>query len=233
MDRPALILLPGMPLDAALWEHQTRHLADVADVRVGDVGGAESVAGLAAAVLAAAPPRFALAGLSLGGYVAMEILRQAPQRVDRVALLDTNPYADSAEQSANRRAAVDLARAGRLRHVVAGHLPKLVHPDRLKDRALIDSVYAQAERLGVEAYARQQTAIIGRPDSRDSLRAVRCPALVLCGREDALSGVAVHAEMADLIPGARLAVVEQCGHLAAMEQPQAVTALLRLWLLYG
>ncbi|WP_029008052.1 alpha/beta fold hydrolase [Azospirillum halopraeferens] len=232
MDRPALILLPGMPLDAALWEHQTRHLAEIADVSVGDLTGADSMAGLAAAVLAAAPPRFALAGLSLGGYVAMEILRRAPDRVERVALLDTNPYADTAEQSANRRAAAELAGRGRLRQVVAGHLPRLVHPDRLGDRPLVESVYAQAERIGADAYARQQAAIIGRPDSRASLKAVSCPALVVCGRQDALSPVEVHAEMAGLIPGARLAVVEDCGHLAAMEQPQAVTALLRLWMLY-
>lgn len=232
-ERIPLILLPGMPLDGALWEHQTRHLADVAEPTVGDLTGQESMAALAAAVLAQAPPRFALAGLSMGGYVAFEILRQAPERVAKFALLDTSARPDTPEQTATRQDAVRLVGQGRLRQVVAAGLPRLVHPDRTGDAALAESVQAQAQRVGPDGYARQQTAIMNRPDSRPGLAAIACPTLVLCGRQDAITPPEVHEEIAGGIPGARLVLVEDCGHLSAMEQPQAVTALLREWLLYA
>ncbi len=232
-DRIPLILLPGMPLDGALWEHQTRHLADVAEPSVGDLTGQDSMAALATAVLAQAPPRFALAGLSMGGYVAFEILRRAPERVAKLALLDTSARPDTPEQTATRQDAVRLVGQGRLRQVVAAGLPRLVHPDRTGDTALVDSVQAQAQRVGPDGYARQQTAIMNRPDSRPGLRAIACPTLVLCGRQDAITPPEVHEEIAGGIPGARLVLVEDCGHLSAMEQPQAVTALLREWLLYA
>lgn len=233
MTKPPLVLLPGMPLDAALWEHPIHHLADVAEPVVGDLTGHESMGELARSVLDAAPPRFLLAGLSLGGYVALEIMRQAPERVMKLALLNTSARPDTAEQTANRRKAVDLARQGRMGAVMAGMLPRLIHPDRLSDRALVGSIQAQAERVGVDAFACQQAAIIARPDSRPGLPAIRCPTLVLCGREDAIWPVEAHAEMADAIPGARLAVIEECGHLTTMERPQAATALLRDWVVYG
>ncbi|MBK3732397.1 alpha/beta fold hydrolase [Azospirillum brasilense] len=232
-DRIPLILLPGMPLDAALWEHQTNHLADVAEPIVGDLTGHDTVAALAAAVLARAPERFALAGLSMGGYVSFEILRQAPERVAKLALLDTSARADTPEQTATRQDAVRLVGQGRLRQVVAAGMPRLVHPDRTGEAALVDSVQAQAQRVGADGYARQQTAIMNRPDSRTGLRSIACPTLVLCGRQDAITPPALHEEIADGIPGAHLALIEDCGHLSAMERPQAVTALLRQWLLYA
>ncbi len=231
MDRPALILLPGMPLDAALWDHQTRHLADVADIRVAELSGCDSVAAMADTVLATAPPVFALAGLSMGGYVALDILRRAPERVARLALLDTNARADTPEQSQTRRDAVALSRQGKHAAVMRAGLPRLIHPDRLTDGPLIDAILAQMERIGVDGYEREQTAIINRPDSRPGLGAIACPTLILCGREDALTPPDLHEEMATAIPGARLVLIEQCGHLSAMEQPQAVTALMRDWLL--
>ncbi|GAA4258164.1 alpha/beta fold hydrolase [Azospirillum formosense] len=232
-DRIPLVLLPGMPLDAALWEHQTGHLADVAEPAVGDLTGQDSMATLAAAVLAQAPERFALAGLSMGGYVAFEILRQAPERVAKLALLDTSARPDTPEQTATRQDAVRLVGQGRLRQVMAAGMPRLVHPDRTGEPALVDSVQAQAQRIGPEGYVRQQTAIMSRPDSRPGLGAIACPTLVLCGRQDAITPPALHEEMAEGIPGARLVLIEDCGHLSAMERPQAVTALLRQWLLYA
>jgi pimeloyl-ACP methyl ester carboxylesterase len=233
MSKTTLILLPGMPLDAALWAHQSEHLAEVAEVRVGDLTAHDSMEALARAVLAAAPERFALAGLSMGGYVAFEVMRQAPERVTRLALLDTSARADTPEQAANRRQAVELARQGKYRQVVAGNVPRLLHPDHATDRALVDSVYAQAERIGAEAYVRQQTANMGRPDSRPGLGAITCPTLVLCGRQDAITPLDLHVEIADAIPGARFVPIEDSGHLASMERPQAVTALLRSWLVYA
>ena len=229
--RPALILLPGMPLDAALWDHQLSHLADVADPQVVELADCESIATMADKVLAAAPDRFAVAGLSMGGYVALEILRRAPQRVDRLALLDTNARPDTAEASVTRREAVALARQGRYGQVIRAALPRLIHPGRMADEGFVRSVLNQMERVGVDGYAREQEAIINRPDSRPGLAAIRCPTLVVCGRQDVLTPPALHEEMAEAIPGARLVLVEDCGHLSAMEQPQAVTALMRDWLL--
>ncbi|MBK1836183.1 alpha/beta fold hydrolase [Azospirillum sp. YIM B02556] len=229
--RPGLILLPGMPLDAALWDHQIRHLGEVAAPQVVELSDCSSVAAMADKALREAPERFAVAGLSMGGYVALEILRRAPERVERLALLDTNARPDTAEATATRREAVALARQGRYGQVIRAALPRLIHPDRLADETFVRSVLAQMERVGVDGYAREQEAIIGRPDSRPALAAIRCPTLVICGRQDVLTPPTLHEEMADAIPGARLVPIEDCGHLSAMEQPQAVTALLRDWLL--
>ncbi len=229
--RPALILLPGMPLDAALWNHQARHLADIADPLVVELAECDSIAAMADKVLATAPDRFAVAGLSMGGYVALEILRRSPERMERLALLDTNARPDTAEATATRREAVALARQGRYGQVIRAALPRLIHPDRMADEGFVRSVLDQMERVGVDGYAREQEAIINRPDSRPGLAAIRCPTLVVCGRQDVLTPPALHEEMADAIPGARLVLVEDCGHLSAMEQPQAVTALMRDWLL--
>lgn len=230
MTRTTLILLPGMPLDAAMWDHQRRHLSALADILIPDLTVADSIAALADAVLAAAPDRFALAGLSMGGYVSMEIMRRAPERVTRLALMDTNPFADTPEQTANRRAAVELARQGKFRQVVTANMPRMIHPTHMENHPLLDSLYAQAERVGVEGYARQQAAIIGRADSRPGLPAIACPTLVLCGEADAMSPIEVHAGMAAAIPGARFVPVAEAGHMAPMEQPQAVTALMHDWL---
>lgn len=230
-DHLPLILLPGMPLDADLWAHQQTHLGDVTPhIIIPDLTGADSVDALAASVLATAPDRFALAGLSMGGYVALAIMRQAAGRVSRLALLDTNARADTPEQSANRKGAIDMVRAGRLGTVVASSLPRLVHKDRLADSAFVARIQAQAERVGADGYIRQQTAIMNRPDSRSMLADIRIPTLVLCGRQDVVTPPDLHVEMADAIAGAQLTLIEECGHLSAMEQPQAVTALLRLWL---
>lgn len=232
-SRLPLLLLPALLCDAELWAHQIRHLGEVAEPQVVDLTGGDSMADLAARVLALAPARFALAGISLGGYVAQEILRQAPDRVVKLALIDTNPFADTPEQTARRRTLIELARAGQLGRVLSLMVPTLVHPDRVNDVRLTAALRAMAERVGPQAYIRQQSAILARPDGQDDLARIRCPTLVLCGRQDALSPPEVHRRMAEAIPNGRLAIVEDCGHLAPLEQPQAVTALLRYWLVYG
>jgi pimeloyl-ACP methyl ester carboxylesterase len=231
-DRKTLILVPGLLCDADLWTHQQACLADIADVRIADVTRSDTVQGMAQDVLAGAPPSFALAGLSMGGYVAHAIMALAPERVTRLALLDTSAIADSPAAKERRRALIEMSKVGRFRGVTDRLLPVLVHADRLTDVALTDRVKAMAEHVGPEAFFRQQTAIMGRPDRREQCRNYAVPTLVMCGREDALTPVALHEEMAGLIPGARLAVVEQCGHLSTMERPQAATVMLRDWLLY-
>ncbi|CAK0775130.1 Alpha/beta hydrolase [Azospirillaceae bacterium] len=229
--RLPLILLPGLLCDAALWAHQTRYLPEVADPQVANLTGHDSVGALAALVLAQAPETFALAGLSMGGYVAMEIMRRAPERVAKLALLNTTARPDSPEQLERRRGLIELARTGKFRGVTPRLLPLLIHPDRQKDEVLTLSVMSMAERVGQEAFTRQQTAIMGRPDSRPTLGSIRCPTLVLGGRQDALTPPEIVAEIAAGIPGARHVVIEDCGHLATVEQPQAVTAFMRDWLL--
>lgn len=226
-----LVLVPGLLCDAELWAHQSQTLADIADVRIGDTMSADSMAGMAEAVLAAAPDRFALAGLSMGGYISLEIMRRAPERVTRLALLDTAATADDAEKRKNRLDLIKLAETGKFKGVTPRLLPLFLHPDRLTDAPLTGAVMAMTERVGKDAFLRQQRAILDRIDSRPHLAAIQVPTLVLCGRQDSLTPLARHEEMAAAIPGARLSVIEECGHLATMERPVAATAMLRDWLI--
>lgn len=228
--RQSLVLLPGLLNDHRLWAHQIADLADLAESVVGDLTRDDSMAGMAKRVLAAAPPRFALAGLSMGGYVALEIMRRAPERVERLALLDTTAQPDTPEQSQRRRDAVALAQAGGFARIMPGMLPNLVHPDHLALDRVGGLVKEMALAVGAEAFARQQNAILHRPDSRPGLPRIACPTLVLVGQDDALTAPERAEEMAALIPAATLAEVEHCGHLSALEQPQEVSAALRAWL---
>ena len=225
-----LVLLPGLLCDAALWQDQIKSLSDIAETTVADLGRDDQLGPMAQRVLSEAPESFALAGLSMGGYVALEIARQAPDRIARLALLDTSARADSHEQIAHRQALIDLARAGEFKGVTRRLLPQLVHPDRLNDSQLTETVFAMAERLGRETFQRQQRVIMNRPDSRRDLGLIHCPTLVLCGRQDILTPLAVSEEMAEKIPRASLAVIEDCGHLAPLERPREVSAALRDWL---
>ena len=229
-DRTPLILLPGLLCDRALWQHQLDHLADLAEMSVPDLGLDDSVEAMARRVLDAAPPRFALAALSMGGYVAHAIMRAAPERVVKLALLDTSARPDSEEQTSRRRGLIELAEKGKFKGVTPRLLPLLIHPARLEDRPLTGAVMAMAERIGKAAFLRQQRAIMGRPDSRPHLPRYRCPTLVAAGRRDALTPIEVNAEMASLIPGAQWVIVEASGHLTPMEQPVATTAVMRYWL---
>ena len=230
VKKTPLVLLPGLLCDAALWRGQIDDLADIAAPWVADMTRDDSVTRMAERVLAAAPPRFALAGLSMGGYVAQEIMRQAPARVERVALLDTSARPDSPEQTARRRGLIDLAEKGEFRGVTPRLLPVFLHPGRLDDKELTEAVMAMAERVGKDAFLRQQRAIIGRPDSRPSLAAIACPTLVLCGRQDQLTPLDLHQEIAAGVRGAQLVIIEECGHLSTMERPWEVSVALRQWL---
>ena len=209
---------------------QADDLADIAAPVIPDLGGDDSIAGMALRALAAAPPRFALAGLSMGGYVALEIMRRAPGRVMRLALLGTSARTDTPEQAERRREAIRLAEGGDFGSVAHRMLPNLVHADRLSDEGLASAIRAMAARLGKDGFLRKQRAIMGRVDSRPHLPRIACPTLVLCGREDASTPLPLSEEMAALVPGARLAVVESCGHMSAMERPAEVSAALRRWL---
>jgi len=225
-----LVLLPGLLCDAALWQDQIETLSDIAETTVADLSRDDQLGPLAQRVLSEAPESFALAGLSMGGYVALEIARQVPDRISRLALLNTSARADSHEQTAHRQALIDLARRGEFRGVTRRLLPQLIHPDRLNDIQLTETIFAMAERLGREAFQRQQRVIMNRPDSRRDLGLIHCPTLVLCGRQDLRTPLAVSEEMAEKIPRASLVVIEDCGHLAPLERPREVGAALRDWL---
>lgn len=229
-EKTHLILLPGLLNDAELWRHQTATLTDIAEISVPDLTQDDQLGPMAMRVLSEAPETFALAGLSMGGYLAQEIMRQAPDRVTRLALLDTSPLPDTNEQTARRRGLIDLAGKGDFKGVTRRLLPFLIHPDRLNDGELTRTVTEMAERVGRDAFIRQQKAIMTRPDSRRDLGLIHCPTLVLCGRDDVLTPPEVHAEMAAAIPNAAYVAVEDCGHLSPLEQPHAVSALMRYWL---
>jgi len=227
-----LVLVPGLMCDRALWDHQTRHLADVTDCLVPDVRASDTIDGLAQAVLDQAPARFALAGLSMGGIIAHAIMARAPERVTRLALIGTTARADTPAQTERRLQLIALTEAGRFDEVTPRLLPALLHPARLEDQSLTDTLLTMAENVGPAAFLRQVTAVMNRPDRRDQLAAYRLPTLIVCGREDAITTLEMHQEMAAGIPGSELVVIEDCGHLAPLERPQAVTALLRQWLQY-
>ena len=230
-ERVPLVLVPGLLCDAALWRHQVEHLAEVAAITVADVTRQDSMAAMAEAVLAQAPAdRFALAGLSMGGYVSLEIMRRAPGRVARLALLDTTARPDTEEARQRRLAFIAQTEQGDFKGVTKRLLPLFIHPDRLEDEALAGTVTAMTRRVGKGVFLRQQRAIMGRADARAWLGGIQPPTLVLVGREDALTPVALHEELAARIPHARFVIVEHCGHLSPVERPEAVTAVMRYWL---
>ncbi len=225
-----VILVPGLNCSARLYAEQIPPLWRFGPVMVADHTRDASIAAIAGRILADAPPLFALVGLSLGGYIAFEIMRQAPQRVAKLALLDTSARPDNAELTARRQTPMAQARAGRLIEVADESFVFFVHPSRHGDVTLRDVVRAMAEETGAEAFLRQQQAIIARPDSRPSLAAIRCSTLVLVGEQDKGTPPELAREIAAGIAGARLVVVPDCGHLSTLERPQAVTAALVAWM---
>lgn len=231
--RPALALLPGLLNDAALWQHQIAPLGEKAEAWVADFTSQNSIAAMAADVLAAMPARFALCGLSMGGYVAFEIMRQAPERVERLALLDTQARRDPPEIRQRRKDMMQLAEKGEFKGVTQRLLPQLVHPDRAEEPEVGGVVLAMAARVGKEAFLRQQTAILGRADSLPTLAEIACPTLVLCGEDDLLTPPERHLEMAAGIANARLVKLPDCGHLAPLERPAETAAALLQWLDQG
>ena len=226
-----LVLVPGLLCDAQLWRAQVEHLADVAETWVADHTRSDTMAGVARDVLADAPfKEFALAGLSMGGYISLEIMRQAPRRVKRLALLDTAARADTPEQTKRRHDFIELAQRGKFLGITDTLMPLLVHPSRLADKPLTDAIRLMAKNVGKDGFIRQQQAIMSRTDSRPLLATIKCPALVLCGRQDQLTPLDRHEEMAAGIEGARLEIIEDCGHVSTMEKPGEVNRALRQWL---
>jgi pimeloyl-ACP methyl ester carboxylesterase len=225
-----IVLVPGLLCSPRLFADQLPVLWQHGPVTIAGTTRDHTMAALASRILADAPPRFALAGLSMGGYICFELARQAPERVARLALLDTSARPDTPELTRRRQAQIALARGGRFAEIADQQFPLLIHPSRQSDPAVRELVRQMASETGAEAFIRQQQAIIGRVDSRPGLGAIGCPTLVLVGEGDQLTPPELSAELAGAIPGARLLVVAGAGHLTPLDQPEEVTKALVEWL---
>lgn len=225
-----ILLIPGLICTAELFTPQLPALWSHGPVTVASTLEGDTIGAMASAILRDAPPTFALGGLSMGGYIALEILRQAPERVVKLALLDTSARPDTAEQTRLRKGMVETALNGGYGTVLAMTLPNLVHPDHRGHQALIDTLTRMGRAVGPEGFARQQGAIMGRVDSRPFLSAIAVRTLVLVGEQDALTPPEMAHEMGAAIPGAKTVTIPNAGHISTLEQPEAVTTALVEWL---
>lgn len=228
--RPTLFLLPGLLCDETVWGAQIDGLADIALPRAVTYKNACSISEMAETVLRDAPPRFALAGHSMGGRVALEVFRQAPERLTGIALLDSATDGPKEGERERRMRWVDMARAEGMEALVREWLPPMVHPDRMEDEALMTPLADMIRRFTPDQFAGQIEALLTRPDATPLLGQIAGPALVLCGRQDAWRAAEEHEKMAAMIPGAAFDIIEDCGHMAPIERPEAVNASLRRWL---
>lgn len=225
MSHP-VVFVPGLNCTARLFADQISTLSDERSVVIANHRRHASLGALSAALVQELPPRFVLVGLSMGGYVALDLMRRAPERVAGLVLMNTSARPDTDEQRTTRERRIRIVEGGRFADVVAAQMPALIHPARAGDAALVSEIRAMADETGPDAYVRQQHAIMGRPDSRPDLSAIACPTLVLVGDADAITPPEVAEEMAGAIPDARLAVLPDCGHLSTLERPGAATAAL-------
>ncbi len=228
--RSIVYLLPGLLSDAAAWRAQAQHLSETHEIRVPHFFGYDSIAAMARGVLAGAPDRFALAGHSMGGRVALEIMRMAPERVERLALLNTGIHAVREGEAAKRQVLVDLALAEGMEALAARWAPPMVAPDRAADATLMEEIAAMVCRATPESFRRQIRALLNRPPVRDVLGAIDCPTCVIGARHDGWSPLVQHEEIASLIPGSTLVCIEDCGHFSPLERPDAVSTALAAWL---
>lgn len=226
-----IVLVPGLLCTSEFFAPQIAALWLYGPVTVASTLEGETMAEIAAAILKTAPPRFALVGISMGGYICFEIMRQAPERVIKLALLDTSARPDTPEQIEVRRTLVAEARTGDFRAVLEPLLRVTLHPAHQNDPTLRETGLRMALQIGVDGFERQQEAIIARIDSRPGLAAISVPTLVLVGDSDPLTPLDRAREIATAIPGARLVVVPECGHGSTLEQPEAVNRALIEWLI--
>jgi pimeloyl-ACP methyl ester carboxylesterase len=225
-----ILLVPGLGGSPRTYAAVAPALWRFGPVTVGNHIRDDNMGAIARRILAEAPPRFALAGHSMGGYIAFEIMRQAPQRVAKLALINTQARPDTPEATTRRRGQIARAQGSEYHAVLDDLFAGFVHPSRRDNAELRQLVHDMGDDIGADAFVRQQTAVIGRADSRPSLAWIKCPTLVLTGDEDNTIPNALSAEMADGIHGAKLVILQNCGHLPQLEQPQATADALVEWL---
>lgn len=233
--RQPLLLLPGLICDQTVWQQQIDTLSDIAVCTCADYGSLDSIPAMAEAVLRLAPERFSIAGHSMGGRVALELYRLAPHRVERIALFNTGssarPAGAAGEEEARKRGhLVALAQTQGMRAMLREWLPPMIDSRRINDRVLVNAIIEMMSRKTPEIFAAQVRALLARPDAGAVLEQIRCPALLLTGREDGWSTPAQHAAMAAKIAGSQIVIVPDCGHMSMLERPAEVSAALRAWL---
>ncbi len=225
-----ILLIPGLVSSARIYVPVLPALWRFGPVTVANHIRDDNMGAIARRILAEAPPRFALAGHSMGGYIAFEIMRQAPDRVARLALINTQARPDTSEATERRRGMMARAKSGGYHDVIDELFPGFVHPSRGNDAALRQLVHDMADDVGVDGFLRQQSAVIGRPDSRPALAWIKCPTLVLSGDQDNTIPNSLSIEMASNISDAKLVILPNCGHMPQPEQPEATAAALVEWL---
>lgn len=231
MTKTNLVLLPGMLCNELLWQYQMEHLSIDGSLFVGDLMNDDTIEKMAHSVLEQAPEQFALAGFSMGGIVAAEIARHAPNRVTKLALLDTNPFPLADNQiSWWNRFIEKVERDGFLRTIEEQLIPSFTYLERPDDAELTNTILQMADNFGKEKVVQQIRAIQRGGISPESLRQLSCPTILIVGKGDKLCPVRIQEEIIDVVPHADLHLIGQCGHLSPMEQPQEVTALLQMWL---
>jgi len=232
MPKQNLVLVPGLVCDKAVWRHPAEYLADLADITIVRVPGPDTMQEMAADALKAAPDEFALAGFSMGGYVALEMLRQASGRITRLALLDTSAKPDTREKTVAREMTIARCASGNFDAVIQDMFKVLLHPDH-QNGPLRPFVTDMASRVVSDSFVARHKAMMTREDGRDLLAKTNIPVRAICGRQDAMSPIEDHEEIAEVSPQGRCSIIEDCGHMTILERPQAATALLRDWLIYG
>jgi pimeloyl-ACP methyl ester carboxylesterase len=230
MPKPVVLLLPGLMCDAEIWSAQAAALGEDYDVRIPNFFGLDSLTAMAQAALALAEGPVAVAGHSMGARAALEAFALAPERIERIALIDTGAHPVQPGEHGRRQTLLDIAAVHGMDGVVRAWLPPMVAGDRLRDRPLMDRMEAMIRRAGVEVLRGQIKALLGRPDGFERLDRIRCPAALIVGRQDAWSPPEQHEEMQEHCPQATLTIIEDCGHMSPMERPEAVTDALRAWL---
>jgi pimeloyl-ACP methyl ester carboxylesterase len=230
-----LVLLPGLLCDQAVWQGQIDALREVAECTCPDWGRLDSILAMAERVLRIAPPEFSLAGHSMGGRVAFQVVRMAPKRVKRLALFNTGadarpPGEAGVMEEQKRRSLLDVARTQGMRAFAMQWLPPMMKPGRMEDKPLVDAIFAMLQRKTPEIYEAQMLALLGRPDARPVLPTIACPTLLLSGEQDSWSPPARHTEMQSLVPNSVYRTIGDAGHMAPMEQPAAVAHAMREWL---
>ena len=227
MNKPSLYLLPGLLCSQSVWRHQEEALSDTFEIRIPDYRNCNSMQAMADFVLKDAPGSFFVAGHSMGGRVALQLMLQCPERVSKLALLGTSPYPASSIEHEMRTSWVEMVKEGGMSALHDTWPPLMLHPDRLGDEALVSDMIKMVKNFSPDQFTAEVEALLSRPDYRPILESIQCPTLIICGEQDGLNGISIHEEMLHKIPNAKMEIIENCGHMLMIERPEPVTKAMR------